>query len=194
MPSDSTCSVVGCTRSMVARGWCHAHWRRWRRYGSPTALAPKREPTPIAERVWPNVEFTDGCWLWNGHRDSHGYGQIGVTGGRTKTLLVHRWTYEYVIGAIPDGLELDHLCRTPSCVNPWHLEPVTHVENLRRTRRDVCSRGHPFSEEGGSRTRRVCRICATRRNREYRSRRNETTVDEMRAAGRRIADDIKRRR
>ena len=75
----------------------------------------------------------EDCWLWQGARDSKGYGHFGL-GGRT--LRVHRFVYELVHGAVPDGHDLDHLCRVRHCANPAHLEPVTRRENLRR--------GHTF--------------------------------------------------
>lgn len=70
----------------------------------------------------------NGCWLWTGCR-SNGYGQIGMDG---RMMLAHRLAYELIIGPIPTGLHIDHLCRTPLCVNPAHLEPVTPAENIRR--------------------------------------------------------------
>lgn len=70
-----------------------------------------------------------GCWVWQGPKSKDGYYQIKVS---RKRILVHRWMYEKEFGPIPNGLFLDHLCRNPKCVNPMHLEPVTHTENLRR--------------------------------------------------------------
>lgn len=92
---------------------------------------PRRIKT-LAERFWPKVSKTDSCWLWQASLDGKGYGQIN--GGRTPTRMMraHRVAYELVIGPIPDGLDLDHLCRTPRCVNPDHLEPVTRRENTAR--------------------------------------------------------------
>ncbi len=71
------------------------------------------------------------CWIWNGHKTTDGYGTTHITGTREKA---HRVFYRRYVGAIPDGLEIDHLCFVPSCVNPGHLEAVTAAENKRRMR------------------------------------------------------------
>lgn len=78
-----------------------------------------------ADPFWNQVtENADGCWIWNGYKVK-GY-------GRFNGILAHRHAYQELRGDIPDGLGLDHLCRTPLCVNAWHLEPVTQEENNRR--------------------------------------------------------------
>jgi hypothetical protein len=86
------------------------------------------------------------CIRWTGVRGAKGYGHIGVDG---KTRIVHRVAYELLVGPIPDGLEIDHRCRVRDCINVAHLEPVSHVENVRRRRDnpDHCAQGHPFTEE-----------------------------------------------
>src|SRR5215471_12258201 len=95
-------------------------------------------------------EPNNGCWLWTGSLHSGGYGQVWVNGG---PKLAHRAVYEEVVGQIPDGLELDHLCRVRCCVNPNHLEPVTPRVNLSRcsaistinSLKTHCDRGHEFT-------------------------------------------------
>lgn len=125
----------------------------------------------IMEKVSP--EPNSGCWLWTGAICSGGYARIGADGWRTnRTLLVHRVLYELMRGPIPEGFEIDHLCRVRSCVNPDHLEPVTKIENLRRgtwlgsggrsqSAKTHCPRGHAYSPENtyAHRGRRGCLEC-----------------------------------
>lgn len=88
---------------------------------------------PMAVRILRGCsESEQGCWVRKGSLTDRGYGNVAVTGS-TKHLLMHRVMYEALVGPIPEGLELDHLCRVRACCNPWHLEPVTHGENLRRS-------------------------------------------------------------
>jgi len=73
-----------------------------------------------------------GCWNWTACK-SRGYGRFGSTkSNKGKSHRAHRYAYQTIIGEIPEGLVLDHLCRNPGCVNPQHLEPVTQKENIRR--------------------------------------------------------------
>lgn len=120
------------------------------------------------------VNVTESCWLWQGSVGSHGYGMVSVAG---RPLLAHRYFYQELAGPIPDGLELDHLCRVPLCVRPDHLEPVTHRENLLRgmsragvgMRTNACMQGHPYTPENTyqhpTKARRLCRICNRERDR-----------------------------
>jgi len=91
------------------------------------------------ERFWQYVERDPrgGCWLWTGATNPKGYSQLGV--GSTKDgssgfVRGHRLSYEMLVAPIPEGLEIDHLCNVRECVNPEHLEPVTHAENMRRAK------------------------------------------------------------
>jgi hypothetical protein len=101
------------------------------------------------------------CIEWTGSIDRWGYGKIWYQNKRT---VAHRAAYLEEVGPIPKGLELDHLCRNRACVNTAHLEPVTHVENMRRSAesRTHCKRGHEYTEENTYRwspTKRQCRAC-----------------------------------
>ena len=120
------------------------------------------------ERFFSYVDFTDTCWLWTGGIDKDGYGKFWWHG---QTGRAHRWVYGFCVGPIPDGLQIDHLCRVPRCVNPDHLEAVTGRVNVMRSpiapaainaRKTHCQRGHPFDEANtyvNPLGQRECRIC-----------------------------------
>lgn len=120
------CSIDGCARRAESRGWCNAHYKRWKRNGTPTPVPPSVEAR-FFDRVG---EGPGGCWDW--HTDTtHGYGG-SFSPARGLTFVPHRWAYAFMVAEIPGDLELDHLCGNRRCVNPWHLEPVTHQVNLQR--------------------------------------------------------------
>jgi hypothetical protein len=129
-----------------------------------------------------------GCWLWSG-AISCGYGSINMSAktvgdpdGKPIRHLLHRWMYELHVGPIPDGLDLDHLCRVRNCCNPWHLEPVTRSVNILRavgvgsqwSSRTHCSAGHEYTDENTARSAtdgsRVCRECSRETSRRYAAR------------------------
>jgi len=95
-----------------------------------------RSVTAEAERFWSKVDRTEteGCWLWLGRLNEWGYGhfQRTLTPGVHRTEKAHRFAFALLVGPIPDGLTIDHLCGRPACVRPDHLEAVTNAENLRR--------------------------------------------------------------
>lgn len=97
-------------------------------------------------RFFAKIEPSPECWVWEGSKSSPGYGHFGLD---NKTPASHRVAYEWFVGPIPEGLQLDHLCRNPSCVNPAHLEPVTPKENVQRglagRLRTHCKHGHKFT-------------------------------------------------
>lgn len=120
------CAVETCNaESRGSSLWCNRHRQRVRKHGDP---AHERWPATLA-RIMRRITFGD-CWEWSGSViKSTGYGQVWADG---TNHLAHRVVYELLIGPIPEGLQLDHLCRNRRCVNPEHLEPVTGKENIRR--------------------------------------------------------------
>ncbi len=128
----------------------------------------------------------DGCWEWSGYR-SKGYGRFWPGGKRVNyvrknnDVFAYRWGYERFIGEVPDGLQLDHLCRNPGCVNPAHLEAVTPQVNMLRGKtlaaanaaKTHCHRGHELVGNNllkGAPGRRACLECSRIRKRGYRQR------------------------
>jgi hypothetical protein len=116
----------------------------------------------LEKRFWAKVDKGDGtgCWLWTGTRWAKGYGQVRH---QNRRLLAHRVAYELLVGPIPDGYQIDHLCRVTRCVRPDHLEPVTPLENARRAAAFIthCPSGHPYDEVNTRRTTdgRHCKAC-----------------------------------
>lgn len=143
----------------------------------------------IEDRFWEKVDTSggdDACWLWTASLDGRGYGQFGVkreTDGKYIPRRAHRIAYELLGGTIPDGLDLDHLCRVRACVNPAHLEPVTRQENLLRGQtlaaenavKTHCPRGHALTAENTNvrpgdnpgMVKRTCRTCTNNAQRGY---------------------------
>ena len=136
---------------------------------------------PVSERFWEKVYLPpceDDCWRWMAKKVSGGYGVFFPPGNRVG-VLAHRWAYEQEVAPIPQGLTLDHLCRTPGCVNPAHLEPVTIRENILRgmsptaicARQTTCLRGHSFDAANtyiDKRGARICRACDCLRHAKHR--------------------------
>lgn len=122
-------------------------------------------------------EPNSGCWIWLKALDSKGYGNLCV--GARKFIGAHRLAYQLHTGRDCDGLDIDHRCRVRSCINPLHLEAVSHRENMLRgdtlaaklARRTVCPKGHLLSGENLFQTDkfRRCRQCAADRARAFRA-------------------------
>lgn len=145
-----------------------------------TAPDPTREAADRARFLARVHHANNGCWEFDGPPDN-GYGRFWSKG---RTLLAHRFAYELFIGPVPEGLQLDHLCRNRLCVAPAHLEPVTIGENVLRgvgiTARNAskthCPRGHEFTPENTYTTtqgKRQCRTCAVARTRAWRAARKD---------------------
>lgn len=150
---------------------------------SPGMRATYVRGTP-AERFWPKVDQAGptpehrpdlgACWTWTAALRPDGYGAFNAGG---KAVRSHVWAWEQEHGPVPEGLELDHLCRRPSCVRPSHLEAVTHAENSRRglagkyqAERTHCPAGHAY-DEANTRVRprgRACRACGNEADRRRR--------------------------
>lgn len=171
---QANCSVEECDRLAHVRGWCGMHYQRWWNHGDPLVKErggpARRDP---AERFFEKVDLNgpDGCWLWTAGTSSDGYGGFMSSTGRV--VRAHRWAYEHLVGSIPEGLDLDHLCRVRRCVNPAHLEPVTRLENTLRGlghgSEMHCPHGHPYDDENTYvyAGRRACRTCRIEHRRRY---------------------------
>jgi len=134
------------------------------------------QPRSIVDRFMQKVIVTPDCWAWSGGLSSQGYARLG------RGMYAHRISYEIYVGPIPDGTELDHLCRNRGCVNPDHLEAVSHRENVRRgiagqqgREKTHCPQGHPYDLQNTYRrpdrpNTRDCRTCMSERVRKHRRR------------------------
>lgn len=137
-----------------------------------------RRKSPVDYKIDKN-----GCWVWQKCIRGKGYGCVYPKGSK-KAKIAHRYYYEMYKGKIPEGLEIDHLCRNRACVNPEHLEAVTsRVNNLRgfgvagkNARKTHCKNGHEFTKENTytqpkKPTSRYCRICGRIRTKSWANKR-----------------------
>lgn len=163
----SECRIDGCAKAAKsqAKGICGMHIERIRKHGSPdVVLVIHDSPT----RLLNYVTKTDTCWLWTGTLTWDGYGLFRHEGRRSGA---HRFAYEFFVGPIPAGMQIDHLCRVRNCVRPDHLEPVTPGENTRRGAAALgshCKNGHEYTFD-----RHGHRICGECRNESRRRRKAE---------------------
>lgn len=152
-------------------GRSKVYYRHWRE------KHPKKPVLTEEERFWSKVAKSDGCWEWIGAKYPAGYGAFTrKVNGKWRVYYAHRAAYEYLVGSIPTGLTLDHLCRNRPCVNPAHLEPVTKGVNTLRglgvaalnARKTHCKHGHELagdnvSYQPANPRSRVCRECRRQR-------------------------------
>ena len=141
--------------------------------------APSKE---MEARFWAKVLKTDKCWLWTAAKTHEGYGRFSAHDRRT--VIASRFSYELLVGPIPPKLTIDHLCCTPACVNPAHMEVVPMGVNTLRGnspwginhKKTHCKRGHPLSGQNLSNRSdgsRQCKKCDAWRQRGYRARPRE---------------------
>jgi hypothetical protein len=123
----AVCVLDDCDKLQRRFPYCSKHFKRLERNGTVRKMR-------VDEIFFHHVtEAADGCWEYGPVHPVTGYAQFTVDNGKRR-VLAHRWSYEYFVTAIPEGLEIDHLCSNRACVNPAHLEPVTHRVNLQRAR------------------------------------------------------------
>lgn len=134
--------------------------------------------SPPEVRFWRFIAqpvTVDSCWTWTGCTKAKGYGYLKVHGVKVRA---HRFAYELLVGPIPAGLVIDHLCRNRACVNPAHLEPVTSRENTLRGQtlaaenfqKSACPQGHALAGENlrvDAAGKRQCKTCRRDWNRQY---------------------------
>lgn len=137
------------------------HYRRWTRGDRGERLSrPRFRVRTAEERFWAKVDKAGPvpearpelgpCWVWTAGKRWNGYANLGVT--NSSSTVAHKFAYELLVGPVPDGLQLDHLCRVRHCVNPSHLEPVPQVVNILRgeafTAKNAvkthCPKGHAY--------------------------------------------------
>lgn len=143
----------------------------------------------LAMRLWTSATWENNCLVWKNTLTDGGYGRLDMPrslGMEKKYFLAHRLAYNLTRGNLPEDLTLDHLCRNRACINPAHLEPVTHKENTLRgkgfsaqfAKRDACVNGHPFTEENIYKWRgaRICKACRRINSLNYRRKKEGQNV------------------
>jgi hypothetical protein len=182
------CSIVGCDKPVKARAMCVMHYKRVIKHGDPHYTPPTPEDT-----FWGQIDRSDpdACWLWDRVIGTGGYGYHNWRG---RTVRAHRVSVLIDGRTIPDGMQVDHTCRTRSCINPRHLEVVTPRENKRRGNehsgigqyKTHCPSGHPYDETNTYTSRngaRHCRACKVARTKEWRNDRRKSSRNGADAGG-----------
>jgi hypothetical protein len=170
---NAECTIEGCSGRRQARGWCGKHYMRWRQHGDPHFTERPTWGQPADVRFWSKVDASGVCWEWTASDDgAKGY-------GRFDHQSAHRWAYEFLVGPIPEGMTLDHLCLNKRCVNPDHLEVVTAGVNTLRggsvaavnARKTHCPAGHPYEGDNlrvyirpSGHAMRTCKACIRQHN------------------------------
>lgn len=172
------CAAPGCDALAKVKGLCMGHYhQQWRK--RPFTDITRWES--IEDRFWSKVKQGDApahapdlgpCWIWTSILQKSGHAVFGEAAG--KSVRAYRWAYQNMVSEIPDGLTLDHLCRRPACVNPYHLDPVPLLVNIARIPRVThCRHGHEYTPEntythGKSRRCKECVRIANKRSSERR--------------------------
>jgi len=123
------CSIEGCNKQFLARGWCNMHYFRWKAHGDPTHLVQRKSfETTANEYLLANSDKPAGseCWVWKRRVTKHGYGHINPKWGHHQ---VHRLAYATWVGSIKKHSQIHHKCSNKACINPDHLQEVTKTDN-----------------------------------------------------------------
>jgi hypothetical protein len=194
------CGIEWCSQLVQSRGWCQKHYKHWKKTGSPHDVAIIVGDDEA--RLWSKVDkgAPEECWPWTGPtKRSRGYGILSRAGQQGQTShAAHRFAYELLVGPIPPGLEIDHVCHDPAvckltddcphrrCCNPAHLKPATCRDNTLRSNaasaknavKTHCPQDHEYDEENTywHRNKRYCRKCRREQDRRWRARRQLTAA------------------
>lgn len=125
--TELECTIEACEQKQFATSFCRSHYHRNRKYGDPLAGPPIAvKYSSVEERFWSRVDKTGDCWTWTGPVFNGGYATFTI---KKKSYYVHRLSYEWANGPIPDGQLVDHRCHNPACVNPNHLRLADKSQN-----------------------------------------------------------------